>query len=118
MSYDRQLFLKGKQIDVTTTTAVTEWQFSYGTRLVGIKIFLEGSWVWGDVVTFTVHDPVTDAEIGRFAEDCYFTSGMKNIFVKTANEGTKIPANAKYRMSSAFVDSNGRKAAVWLLIRK
>ena len=118
MSYDRQLFVKGKQIDVVATTATTEWQFAYATKLVGIKICIEGAWVWGDVATFTIHDPDTDAEIGRFGEDCYFTSNMKHAEVGTHMEGAAIPANAKYRMKSTFVDATGRKAAVWLIIRK
>ena len=118
MGYDRQLFLKGVQLDVTTNTAIVEWQFSYKTKLVGVKIFIEVAWVWGDVAVFTVHDNDTDAEIGRFGEDCYFTSNMKNIEVGTTGEGASIPANAKYRMSITFADPNGRKAAIWLIIRK
>lgn len=118
MGYDRQLFLKGKQIDVAANSAVVEWSFPYETRFVGVRVFIEGAWLWGDKATFTLHHPTTDNEVGRFGEDCYFTSNIKEIEVKTHQEGSLVPANLKYRMSATFVDSNGRKAAIWLIIRK
>ena len=118
MSYDRQLFIKGKQLDVTAASAVIDWSFPYLTRLVGVKVFIEGAWLWGDKAIFTVHHPTTDDEVGRFGEDCYFTSSMKQIEVETNLEGSIVPANFKYRMSTTFVDAAGRKAAIWLIVRK
>lgn len=118
--YNRQLYLEGKQLDIAIGAGVgsVDWQFPYPTKLVGVKIFLNNNWKWGDRADFTIHSPVDDSEVGRFATNAYFTDVMGEVTVETSGEGADILPNLKYRVTINLADTTGRKAAVWLIIRK
>ncbi len=120
MGYDRQEFLEGKQLNIAVNASdgSVDWQYSYDTKLVGVKVMSETDLKWGDYAEVTLHNPTDDSEVGRFGTTLQFVTGKADFTVETHSEGASIPANIKIRVKLYCTDTTGRKVALWLITRK
>ena len=113
------LLVDGKLLEISSGQSVAsiDFSYSYHCQVVGIKVFFETGFLYGDYGTVTVHHPVTDAELARLGNTCYFTTSVPEVTVFVADQGTALPAALKLRVKVTAIDSLGRKAVVWLITK-
>src|SRR3972149_5043712 len=113
------LLVDGKLIEIPTgqTEASVDFSYNYHCQVVGIKVFFEAGFLYGDYGTVTVHHPVTDVELKKFGNNCYFPTGIPETTVFVADEGSALTATLKFRVKITATNSLGRKAIVWLITK-
>ena len=113
------LLVDGKLLEIPSGQSEKSVDFSYGyhCQVVGIRVFFESGFLYGDYGTVTVHHPVTDAELARFGNTVYLPTGVKETEIIVPDNGSALSASLKVRIKMTALDSLGRKAIVWLLTK-
>lgn len=118
--YDGRLYIDGHKLEIDNGYSDNTLEVSYAEdcQLVGIRVFSESGFVYGDYATVTAHHPIDDSELSRFGNNCYLPTGNPVVEVFTQGDGAEIPSGIKIKVRLDAIDTNGRKAIIWLMLKK